>query len=196
MKSSASLAMSVFLLFITGSIVRAEKSQLSNRQLVAQDGCRSVPNAVDEYRALNSFWGTNTSLCRIYNQNNASADRQNNIVWADQDWLDQIASTYGSYAATGILAHEWGHIIQGDVRGTAAELQADCLAGVFMKGYGLPWQTVEQFSAVNWNSGDPHWSVNGHGTKVQRVNAARRGYYGYRNQRGASLLRLCPLSFF
>ena len=56
-----------------------------------------------------------------------------------------MAITFGSYAATGILAHEWGHMVQGRVRGTATELQADCLAGVFMKGSGLPWQTAEQF---------------------------------------------------
>jgi hypothetical protein len=165
-------------------------------ELVAQSRCESVPHAVDEYRALNSFWGTRIRICRIYNQNNAFADRNNNTVWADQDWLDRMANQYGSYAATGILAHEWGHMVQGNVSGTAAELQADCLAGVFMKGFGLPWQTVEQFALSNWNAGDPHWSVNGHGTSAQRVTAARRGYYGYRGQRGSQLVQLCPLSAF
>ena len=110
--------------------------------------------------------------------------------------LDQIAHRHGNYAATGILAHEWGHMIQGRVQGTAAELQADCLAGVFMKGKGLPWQTVEQFTVANFFAGDAHWSLYGHGTSSQRVNAARRGYYYYSGQRGPALVALCPLSAF
>ncbi len=168
----------------------------SNISNIANSSCESVPNAIDEYRALNDFWGTNIPICRIYNVNNAYADHARGVVFADQDWLDLMASRYGSYAATGILAHEWGHMVQGNLSGTAAELQADCLAGVFMKGFGLPWQTVEQFARANWNSADSHWSVDGHGTKTQRVTAARRGYYGYRGQRGSRLVALCPLSAF
>jgi hypothetical protein len=170
--------------------------QSSPTKFIAQSGCESVPNAMAEYRALNAFWRTNIPICRIYNANNAYADRASGVVFADQDWLDLMASRYGSYAATGILAHEWGHMVQGNLSGTAAELQADCLAGVFMKGFGLPWQTVEQFARANWNNADSHWSVNGHGTKTQRVTAARRGYYGYRGQRGSRLVALCPLSAF
>jgi hypothetical protein len=162
----------------------------------AQSSCESVPHAIEEFRALNDFWGTNVPICRIYNQNNAYASASKKFVLADQDWLDRMANQYGSYAATGILAHEWGHIVQGNVSGTAAELQADCLAGVFMKGYGLAWPTVEQFARANWDSTSYHWSINGHGTKSQRVMAARRGYYGYRGQRGSKLAALCPLSAF
>lgn len=160
--------------------------------------CAPVTHAAEDYVALSNFWGTRFPLCRANDgSNNAYAQRGRGVVVADQSWLDRVAQNYGPWAATGILAHEWGHMVQGDVGGTAAELQADCLAGVFMKGAGLPWATVEQFAAVNWNEGgDPYWTPNGHGTKAQRVFAARRGYYGYVGQAGYSLLALCPLSAF
>lgn len=164
---------------------------------MAQTPCPPVPHAERDRRALNAFWGTNFALCRLPpGTGNAFADLQRGAVFADQDWLDWMAHQHGPYAAVGILAHEWGHMIQGPVRGTAAELQADCLAGVFMRGAGLPWQTVEQFARSNFYAGDDHWSLYGHGTRMQRVNAAHRGYYGFHGQRGPALLALCPLSAF
>ncbi|MAY02250.1 MAG: hypothetical protein CMQ38_04640 [Gammaproteobacteria bacterium] len=159
--------------------------------------CVPVPNANQELVALNNFWGTNIPICRLpAGSNNAYADRNRGVVLADQDWLDVIAFNFGSFAATGILAHEWGHMIQGPYNGTAAELQADCLAGVFMRGVGLNWQAVEQFAMANAFAGDGHWSLNGHGTSAQRVTAARRGYYGYNGQIRSGLIALCPLSAF
>ena len=159
--------------------------------------CTPVYHAQDDLIALNNFWHTQIPICQISpGSNNAYADKANGVVWADQTWLDGIAQRYGSWAATGILAHEFGHMVQGNVGGTAAELQADCLAGVFMKGAGLPWQDVEQFAGSNFAAGDPWASMNGHGTGLQRVNAAHRGYYGYSGQTGTYLVALCPASAF
>jgi hypothetical protein len=159
--------------------------------------CVPVDHAADDLQALNGFWRTRIPICQIApGNNNAYADRSGGVVWADQAWLDQMAYRFGSWAATGILAHEWGHMVQGNVSGTAAELQADCLAGVFMRGVGLPPQTVEQFAASNFFAGDAEWSFGGHGTGPQRVTAARRGYYGFAGQTGPYLLQLCPLSAF
>lgn len=163
----------------------------------ARAQCLPVDHAADDLVALNQFWGTQIPICQIPpGSNNAFADRARGIVWADQSWLDQMAYQFGSWAATGILGHEWGHMIQGNIMGTAAELQADCLAGVFMRGAGLPWQTVEQFAHSNFLAGDAEWSFGGHGTGTQRVNAARRGYYGYAGQVGYQLIALCPPSAF
>lgn len=159
--------------------------------------CEPVPHAAEDLQALNIFWGTQIPICRLPpGTNNAYADRQSNIVLADQDWLDYMAFNYGNWAATGILAHEWGHMVQGEVSGTAAELQSDCLAGVFLRGMGLPWGTVEQFASANFDAGDDYWTIHGHGTRIQRVNAARRGYYGYSGQTGIYLTQLCPFSAF
>lgn len=160
--------------------------------------CYPVTHAAEDLQQLNQFWGTRVRLCRLpAGAKNAIAYPDRSLVVADQDWLDNIAYRYGNWAATGILAHEWGHIVQGSrVSGTAAELQADCLAGVFMKGVGLPWPTVEQFARSNFVAGDPYWTSHGHGTGIQRVNAARRGYYGFSGQTGRYLVNLCPPSAF
>jgi hypothetical protein len=159
--------------------------------------CAPVHHANDDLVALNAFWGTRIPICQIPpGSNNAYADRDNAVVWAVQSWLDNMANTFGQWAATGVLAHEWGHMIQGNVHGTAAELQADCLAGVFMRGVGLPFQTVEQFARANFLAGDAEFSFGGHGLGGQRVTAVRRGYYGFANQTGFALLQLCPLSAF
>jgi hypothetical protein len=80
MKSSVLLTASVFLFLIIGFTVRAEKIKLGERKLVAQGGCRSVPNAVDEYRALNSFWGTNISICRVYSSPKSDFDSWYNYI--------------------------------------------------------------------------------------------------------------------
>lgn len=161
-------------------------------------GCAPVPNAAEDQAALNWFWNVAIPLCRIPTGSaNAYANRLARVVFADQDWLDQIANHHGSWAATGILAHEWGHIVQGPVSGTAAELQADCLAGVFMRGAGLTQENVRQFAQANFFAGDAEWSFGGHGTSAQRVTAAIRGYTYYTgNRHPAVLLAICPLSAF
>ncbi len=166
---------------------------------IAAADCGPVPHAANDYNALSRFWGTTVSLCRAPDgTGNAYADRDHGVVWADQAWLDGVASRYGNWAAVGILAHEWGHIVQGNVgSGTAAELQADCLAGVFLRGAGLPPESVREFAAVNWNEGgDPYWTPDGHGTSSQRVTAALRGYSGFQGQPPGALAALCPLSAF
>ncbi len=179
------------------SLIAIAASQIPVASTAATMPCVPVDHAYDDLIALNGFWGTQIPICQIpAGSNNAYADRANGIVWADQSWLDEMAMQHGSWAATGILAHEWGHMIQGNVTGTAAELQADCLAGVFMRGAGLPWYTVEQFAQANFLAGDMEWSFGGHGLGFQRVNAANRGYYGFNGQAGALLLALCPLSAF
>lgn len=159
--------------------------------------CYPLPHAAEDHAALNSFWHVNIPLCQIPpGSNNAYANRSVGVVLADQDWLDQIARLHGPWAATGILAHEWGHMIQGNVFGTAAELQADCLAGVFMKGAGLGLPQVQQFARANFLAGDAEFSFGGHGLGFQRVNAAVRGYSGYDGNPFVPLLSICPLSAF
>lgn len=161
---------------------------------MAADRCRPVPHGADDAAMLNAFWGLSVRLCRLPDGSaDAYADADEGVVKVDQSWLDAIARRYGSWAATGILAHEWGHIVQGDVPGTAGELQADCLAGLFMRGTGQPRWAVEQFAASNFDSGDADWQEDGHGTADQRVAAALRGYAHYAGDRRlAALEQACP----
>jgi hypothetical protein len=182
---------------MTFSVLLAALFALTAPGLV-QYSCPPVDHAFDDYPRLNRFWGVGVSLCRLGpGTNNAYADRQAGAVWADQDWLDGVPKRHGNWAATGILAHEWGHIVQGNVEGgAAAELQADCLAGVYFKGMGLPLGAINQYVDVNWSEGgDQFLSLDGHGTGQQRVNAARKGYNGFAGQQGPALQALCPRSF-
>jgi hypothetical protein len=163
----------------------------------AQARCVPLTHGQDVASALNRFWGASIPLCQIpAGSRNAYADRGNWVVWADQSWLDWMAQQHGQFAAVGILAHEWGHMVQGNISGTAAELQADCLAGVFMKGWGLSWSAAEQLARANLFAGDAEWSLGGHGTGQQRVNAVRRGYVGFVGQPPQQLPALCPASAF
>ncbi len=175
-----------FLLFLFIALFLVEKAE-------AQP-CYPVPHGVSDQWVLNQFWQTNVRLCRLPPSDNrhAFAVSETKTVWIDQDWGDRIAYQYGSWATTGILAHEWGHIIQGSVSGTGAELQADCLAGVFMRAMGLHPSTIEQYAVLSWYEGGGP----GHGTGEQRLNAALIGYHGYSGQRGLALQGLCPLSAF
>ena len=165
---------------------------------VAAQSCVSVPHAAATQSALNNFWGINAKLCRLPpGSGGAFAYRSLGVVTADQDWLDSVAQNNGAWAATGVLAHEWGHMVQGNVpMGTAAELQADCLAGVYMRGVGLPPSTVSQFANLNLLAGDPVWSLAGHGLGGQRYNAAKRGYDGLDYFNGSNLALICPYSAF
>src|SRR4029453_17922217 len=54
----------------------------------------------------------------------------------DRDWLEALHATFGPGPVAMVLAHAWGHLIQaatttpfGPLR---AQLQADCLAGIYL----------------------------------------------------------------
>jgi hypothetical protein len=161
-------------------------------------GCQPVPHAATELRLLNRFWSSNVRLCMATNGRTAYAVRSQNTVYVNQDWLDAVARRFGSFAATGILAHEWGHIVQGNVpSGTAAELQADCLAGVHLRWGGVSQAKFNQFAASNFYAGDPTFRLDGHGTGAQRVRAAQRGYAMFQGQTYRELTStVCPLSAY
>ena len=160
--------------------------------------CLLVDHASEYQVELNSFWGTAIPVCQLEpGMGGASALPADGVVVADQDWLDEMADRHGNWAATGILAHEWGHMVQGPVSGTAAELQVDCLAGVFLGGMGLPPETIREFAEANFFNADAQSSLGGHGTSQQRVTAAWRGYSLYNGDRNpAVLVAICPLSAF
>jgi hypothetical protein len=72
-----------------------------------------------------SFWRQNAFYCR--------ADQS---ILYDEAWLRDFAERFGPFAPVAILAHEWGHHVQDllRVRGYSiqTELQADCLAGLYL----------------------------------------------------------------
>lgn len=104
----------------------------------------------------------------------------------------------------GIMAHEWGHQLQFNnmedwyPNGAAdnipeatrtTELEADFFTGYFMthqRGGTYNWKRTKEFLELFYNIGDCSFTSNGHhGTPLQRMEAARRGYeLGQRNYRG------------
>jgi len=159
--------------------------------------CYPVNDATPHQSRLNAFWGLNVRVCGDNSLNGAMAYRQSATVIIDPQWMLNMGQQFGSWAPVGILAHEWGHVVQNTPSGTAAELQADCLAGVFMRGAGLSVNAVQQFASANFLAGDGHWSPTGHGTGQQRVTAALRGFQGFQpNMNQYQLLTLCPASAF
>jgi predicted metalloprotease len=59
------------------------------------------------------------------------------VVWDQEIFIPQMAEDYGPFAAATVIAHEWGHVIQGrsqiDEASVILELQADCFAGAWTR---------------------------------------------------------------
>ena len=100
--------------------------------------------------------------------------------------LVYLWNTYGPFAAATMMAHEWAHHVQNLLRGTQGgginrELQADCLAGVWVSSVdGL---TQEDYNDGQWalyGVGDDVLKIPseqwGHGSAAQRLERFRTGY--------------------
>lgn len=94
-----------------------------------------------------------------------------------------MAYQHGDAALAFIIAHEYAHAMQIAFRfmpgrTPMAELQADCLAGVYLGS--LPNVTydrsdMEEIGSLAYRLGDYHWGRLHHGTPEQRVRAVVRG---------------------
>ena len=127
--------------------------------------------------ALNAFWSRSTRLCQSFDPDeSAAALPDKDLVEANRQFLADVARDYGPPAAVGILAHEWGHMVQGPLRGRSAELQADCLAGAFMRRSGYGRRALHRFALVSLDAGDDGLPLGDHGTGRERRAAVLRGY--------------------
>lgn len=58
------------------------------------------------------------------------------VAWDQELLVPQLAADYGEFTVAVVLAHEWGHVIQGrlddDAPSVYVELQADCFAGAWV----------------------------------------------------------------
>lgn len=58
------------------------------------------------------------------------------LAWDDQSLMPKLYQELGSFTVSLVLAHEWGHAVQGRAgfprASVVAELQADCFAGAWM----------------------------------------------------------------
>ena len=57
------------------------------------------------------------------------------VVWDQEGFMPDVAERYGDFTAAVVIAHEWGHVVQGrsqfDGPSVTVELQADCFAGAW-----------------------------------------------------------------
>lgn len=108
-----------------------------------------------------------------------------------------MAYRYGDAALAFVIAHEYAHAMQTAFRFmpryiAGAELQADCLAGVYLGS--MPNVTVErsdvnEIGSLAYRLGDYSWGRYHHGTPAQRLRAVIRGMNA--SQHGLEGARAC-----
>lgn len=123
--------------------------------------------------------------------NNAFYCQADHSIYFDKSLFDASLEAIGDFAPVFILAHEWGHLVQGELGfltmreriGIRNELQADCLAGLFTQHAEernlLDPGDTEEALEIAFESGDPSGapsSAASHGTSEQRQAAFAIGY--------------------
>jgi hypothetical protein len=141
-----------------------------------------VPDGSCSARSTADEWAQNAFYCE--------ADRS---ILFDEDWLRDFEARAGKAAPAAILAHEWGHHVQG-LLGIAGyslqiELQADCFAGIYLAnteevepdvvGSDVDLRAMLQ---TFFDLGNSHYSASKwfqakeHGSPQQRIRAFGTGY--------------------
>ncbi|MGB0387761.1 MAG: neutral zinc metallopeptidase [Ardenticatenaceae bacterium] len=142
------------------------------------------------YRSPNKFIGYTESVetgCGPLKAGNAAYCTLDRGIYYDINLLQEQLLTFGDFAPVIIIAHEWGHFIQHQLRiqhrfSITQELQADCFAGAYA-GYAndqgnLQPGDLEEAIATLYQAGDnASWLNPGaHGTPEQRVEHFEAGY--------------------
>jgi uncharacterized protein len=105
----------------------------------------------------------------------------------------RMAYQYGDAALAYIIGHEYAHAMQtayqfGSNYTPVSELQADCLAGVYLgliPNIQFDNNDILEISALAYHIGDYEWgSRHHHGTPKQRVQAVIIGMQGSQNGKG------------
>lgn len=117
---------------------------------------------------------------------------RNHTVYITQQDI-RMAYQHGDAALAYIIAHEYAHAMQAAhrfmPRTTAiAELQADCLAGVYLRSIpnlSLDQSDVQEIMTFAYRVGDyAQWSRNHHGTPIQRSKAVALGLQSSNQTKG------------
>lgn len=93
------------------------------------------------YRNLNRmqpYYRRTTTGCGRAIPNNAFYCSRNRSIYYDAQFLTNLVTEGGDYAAVMVISHEWGHFVQHqlgilkqDLYSIEIELQADCFAGAY-----------------------------------------------------------------
>lgn len=180
-------------LFQAASLIVAALAASSSSKADTAPGCRPIPEAASAVVALNAFWNRSIRLCQSPDPDeSAVALPEDGAVYANRDWLAEVARDYGMPAAIGILAHEWAHMIHPNGFGPRAELEADCAAGAFLRRAGYGKQALERFALLSLHSGDfDDLAPASHGSGYQRRAAVLRGYYQHGDGDGRRAFSAC-----
>lgn len=150
-------------------------------------GDPSLDSAINgEAGTIASAFGVTPQLYTLDDSqsSNAYADCNNNRVFIGLRLLREElwSMDKGTLAVAGIMAHEFTHIYQcavgGTLTGSKMELQADYMAGWYMRhaksSYGLD---ISGFARSLWQKGDYNFrDPTHHGTPTQRVGAMAEGF--------------------
>jgi predicted metalloprotease len=157
-----------------------------------------APESVLGYRAgdiPDTACARGTSALQWHNY--ARYCRADQRIVYDEDWLRGLVAQTDDSAALAILGHEWAHHIQWlldrNVEDIREELQADCLAGLYLESTSLlPHDSLgaedaallaamtsffklgnEEYKASEW------FAAQEHGSPIQRVMATSTGLGSY-----------------
>ena len=124
--------------------------------------------------------------------NNAFYCPIDHSIYYDANFLNEELESNGDFGPVLILAHEWGHLVQGllgildddELLTIDTELQADCLAGVWAAdadGRGLLEEgDFQEGISTLFSVGDPRdtpfFDPAAHGTSGQRIDAFKDGF--------------------
>jgi uncharacterized protein len=139
--------------------------------------------------------GTNTPCGRI---SGSVYCPRNNTIYITRQHI-KMAYRYGDAALAYIVAHEYAHAIQ-VANGimprniTAAELQADCLAGYYMgvlPNVTFDRRDIQEIATLAYKLGDfEYGNPNHHGTPKQRTNYVLTGLQGSQSRQGINVCQM------
>ena len=137
-----------------------------------------------------SFWSgipaRNVSVlndCDVMSRN-AKADPITRDIYYGYYMYNSLVGQFGtSLPAAGILAHEWGHLVQFNFQwfsdpARPMELEADAFSGYYMAlAKGWAWSYMTTYFQAVYAFGDTNFSSPGHhGTPQERLAMARVGF--------------------
>lgn len=142
-------------------------------------GGQAVPRI---YRPIPA--GTRTGCGRMP-AGNAFYCKRDHSIYVSTDMVRIAYRVGGDAALAYVIGHEYAHAMQhafgfNNRGGVLTELQADCLAGLYMKAVPnlvFDRSDIQEVNALAYKLGDfaPVWDRNHHGTPSQRVKAVMIG---------------------
>ncbi|MGB1251103.1 MAG: neutral zinc metallopeptidase [Candidatus Promineifilaceae bacterium] len=192
---------------VTNSADQCPNERETYNNVFDSDGCPDTVNDLLNFAAndLNGYWSAEfetagityyeprsvsayRSTSRRSGAYNAYYSRGSHSIAYDLNLMEDVLRQQGDLAPVYILAHEWGHLVQGILNRFAGrdtyftEQEADCLAGVYVKNLDerglLEEGDLDEGIRQAWAVGDhlPVTHPGAHGSPQERANAFALGF--------------------